>query len=35
MVYRELERHIERLIDLPPDKLTPSQLQSSLEAIAK
>ena len=35
MVYRELERHIERLIDLPPDKLTPSQLQNSLEEISK
>jgi len=35
MVYRELERHIERLMDLPPDKLTPSQLQSSLEEISK
>lgn len=35
MVYRELERHIERLMDLPPDKLTPSQLQNSLEEISK
>jgi len=35
MVYRELERHIERLMDLPPDKLTPAQLQNSLEEIAK
>ncbi len=34
MVYRELERCVERLMDLPPDKLTPSQLQNSLEEIA-
>ena len=34
-VYRELEQHIERLIDLPSDKLSPTQLQNSLEEIAK
>jgi len=34
-VYRQLERRIERLVALPPDKLTPSQLQNSLEEIAK
>jgi arsenate reductase len=32
-VYRELERHIEQMIALPPDKLTPAQLQNSLEEI--
>ena len=35
MVYRELDQRIERLMGLPPDKLTPSQLQSSLEEISK
>jgi arsenate reductase len=35
MVYRELERHIERLMDLPPDKLSPAQLQNSIEEISK
>ena len=34
-VYRQLERHVEILVNLPPDKLTPSQLQNSLEEIAK
>jgi arsenate reductase len=34
-VYRELERHIERLIDLPAEKLTPTQLQDSLQKIAQ
>ena len=32
-VYRELERRIELLVDLPTDKLDPSQLQNSLEEI--
>ncbi len=34
-VYRELERRIELLVDLPPDKLHPSQLQNSLEEIGQ
>jgi arsenate reductase (thioredoxin) len=34
-VYRELERHVERLIALPSDKLNPSELQKSLEQISK
>ncbi|MCH8311942.1 MAG: arsenate reductase ArsC [Nitrospinae bacterium] len=33
-VYRELERRIELLVDLPPDKLRPSQLQNSLDEIS-
>lgn len=34
-VYRELEWRIERLMALPPDKISPNALQSSLEEIAK
>jgi len=34
-VYRELERHIERLMDLPPDKLEPAHLQHSLIEIGQ
>ncbi|VAX31266.1 Arsenate reductase thioredoxin-coupled, LMWP family [hydrothermal vent metagenome] len=34
-VYRELERRIERLMDLPSVKLSPTQLKNSLEEIAK
>jgi arsenate reductase (thioredoxin) len=34
-VYRELERLVEKLIALPPGKLSPSKLQTSLEEIAK
>jgi arsenate reductase (thioredoxin) len=32
-VYREIERHVEKLVALPPEKLSPAQLQSSLEQI--
>ena len=32
-IYRELERRIDLLVDLPPDKLHPSQLKNSLEEI--
>jgi arsenate reductase len=34
-VYRELERRIERMLALPPDKLSPSHLQNSLEEIGR
>ena len=34
-VYRELQRHIELLVDLPTDKLGPSKLQNSLEEIGQ
>ena len=35
IVYRKLQRRIELLVKLPPDKLGPSQLQKSLEEIGQ
>ena len=34
-VYRELQMHIEKLFNLPVDKLSPANLKASLEEIAK